>query len=631
MAWLLQFLTIGPKFGRSVHDHPMKRCRSVSHFEKNLEILRRKNPSLAHEVERVAGFQKVQVIDTRSGEKVPALDGRTLHSTYNPAEEARRLASVQPLKSDGIIVILGLGFAYHVEALLDLTALPVIVVEHRIDLLRAAMEHRDLERMLARVTILCGRPPGALLALDEAAGAVAAGSWTLIPHDPSVRLNPVYYETVRMQLLHGRGRSARSPLKVMVVTPLYGGSYPIARYAAKGLEQSGCETWLLDLAPFRDASRCIDSSLKNTSVQPRVAGLFEGVLLEYVYWKTKELHPDLVFFLAQAPVSAELLKKLRGENFRTAFWFVENYRVFPYWKEIAPHCDAFFAIQRGDFFDRLDEAGAFDHHYLPLACDPDVHSPRKLGSTDRTRYGSEVSLAGFGYYNRLHMLQGLTDFAPKLWGPGWDRASSLVPFIQDKGSEFDVETMVKIYNASAINLNIHSSTSSTDVEPCADFVNPRTFELAGCGAFQLTDERTELSGLFSVESEIATFRDLPALRGRIKHFLAHREERAAMAQSARARALAEHTYAIRMRQMLECLYPASWIERWSTAADTAGRLLARIPEDHDLGPILSGLPSDSKVKIEDLIAAVQNKSPRAGGQEVTLRWMDGILRAGRRR
>lgn len=603
----------------------------MTHFEKNLEVLRRKNPSLAHEVELSTGTGKVQVIDTRSGEKVPVLDGRTLHSTYDPTEEARRFASAQPLKTDGIIVILGLGFAYHIEALLECSTLPIVVVEHRIDLLREAMVHRDLARLLARATILCGRPPGALSTVDEAAEAAAAGSWSLVSHDPSVRLNPGYYETVKMHLLHGRGRSFGSPLKVLVVTPIQGGSYPIAHYAAKGLEKNGCEIQILDMAPFRDASRCIEGSLRNTTVQPRISGLLEGVLLEFVYWKAKELQPDLVFFLAQAPVSAELLKKLRAEKFRTAFWFVENHRVFPYWKEIAPHCDAFFAIQRGVFFDRLDEAGAPDHYYLPLACDPDVHSPRKLDAADCSRYGSAVSLAGFGYYNRLHMLQGLTDFALKLWGPGWDRASSLVPFIQDNGSEFDVETMVKIYNATSINLNIHSSTSSTAVEPSGDFVNPRTFELAGCGAFQLTDERAELSGLFSVENEIATFRDLPALRARIEHFLAHPEERSAMVQRARKRVLAEHTYAIRMRQMLECLYPTSWIERTANAADTAGRLLARMPEGHDLGPVLASLAPDSKVQIEDLIAAFQSRNPRAGRQEITLRWMDGILRGGRRR
>ena len=63
---------------------------------------------------------------------------------------------------------------------------------------------------------------------------------------------------------------------------------------------------------------------------------------------------------------------------------------------------------------------------------------------------------------------------------------------------------MKIYNASKININLHSSLQTTDLVSRGDFVNPRTFELAAAGAFQLVDERSLLGELFGAD-ELATF------------------------------------------------------------------------------------------------------------------------------
>jgi spore maturation protein CgeB len=352
-------------------------------------------------------------------------------------------------------------------------------------------------------------------------------------------------------------------------------------------------------------------------------------MCEYIYCRLRQVQPDVVLFLAQAPVSVELLGKLRENGVRTAFWFVENHRVLSYWKEIAPQCDYFFTIQRGEFFTRLEDAGAFSHYYLPLACDPSIHRPVVLDPSERDIYRSQLSLAGYGYYNRLHVLQGLTDFSPKLWGPGWERAPSLLPFVQRNGAEFDVETMVKIYSGTDINLNLHSSTHATGVEPDGDFVNPRTFELAACGAFQLTDERSELAELFEAGREVATFRDVADLRSRIRHYLDHPDERCTIAARGRDRALADHTYARRMRQMLECMYPVRWLDQRTGLEDpdSRSRALRETPPDHVLRPLIENSSSPS-VTVNDLIAGIAARDKIPGRAEITLRLMDRILSDG---
>lgn len=603
---------------------------SLFFFEKNLEILQKLDPQLARAVAACTPSPDLEVATAKSGEKVPVVDGRALHSTYRPAEEGSRFIAAQSLDSCRAAVVLGLGFGYHLDSLLQ-RSIPVVVVERRLDILRAAMQARDLERILSNVTLLCGAPPASVATVDAVAEAALSGALGVISHEPSVRLAAEYYAAVQASLQRPFPDAKADRLRILVVSPAFGGSLPVARHASKGLEENGCETLFLDMSPFSSASRYIHDSLMNTTVQAGMEGLFERFLCEFVYWKVKQLQPELTFFIAQAPVSPELLKKLQNENFRTAFWFVENYKLFPYWKEIAPHCDYFFTIQRNGFFSQLDELRAFNHFYLPVACDPGIHRPEKLSPEDAARYGSRISMAGFGYFNRLMVLQGLTDYSLKLWGPGWDRCRELARFIQC-GTEFDTETAVKIYNASEINLNLHSSTHAAGVEPAGDFVNPRTFELAACRAFQLTDERAELAELFSIGNEIITFRDVADLREKIEYYLSHPALRQDVAERARVRALADHTYAVRMRQMLRSIYPAKWLQRRTTRAedpDLREQLLRDMPQDHELLPVVKACEGE-RVTIDCLIERLVRNPGRPGPQEIALRWISHTLSQGLR-
>ncbi|MER3424859.1 MAG: hypothetical protein C4293_18200, partial [Nitrospiraceae bacterium] len=107
---------------------------------------------------------------------------------------------------------------------------------------------------------------------------------------------------------------------------------------------------------------------------------------------------------------------------------------------------------------------------------------------------------------------------------------------------------VKVFNATRINLNLHSFTGD-GLDPQGDFVNPRTFELAACAAFQFVDQRSLLPEVFASE-EIAAFRHQDDLPAHIRAWLHEPEARTAMAQAARRRALNEHTYVHRMRSLL---------------------------------------------------------------------------------
>src|SRR5262249_46290303 len=140
-----------------------------------------------------------------------------------------------------------------------------------------------------------------------------------------------------------------------------------------------------------------------------------------------------------------------------------------------------------------------------------------------------------------------------IWGSEWTGSGQTEAVLQRSGARIPTEDTVRIFNATDISLNLHSSTYVDGVDPRGDFVNPRTFELAACGAFQLVDRRALLPSLFREGEEIVTFADAGELRGLVQHWLARPDERARIAGAARARVLAEHTYVHRMRALLEAI------------------------------------------------------------------------------
>ena len=108
-----------------------------------------------------------------------------------------------------------------------------------------------------------------------------------------------------------------------------------------------------------------------------------------------------------------------------------------------------------------------------------------------------------------------------------DGDTDLAPFVQKQGERIDPADAVKIFNATAVNLNLHSSVRDVLVGQ-GDFVNPRTFELACCQAFHLVDRRSLLGEMFS-EDEVAVFETIDELREKIGYYLARPRERQQMA------------------------------------------------------------------------------------------------------
>ena len=416
--------------------------------------------------------------------------------------------------------------------------------------------------------------------------------------------------------------NGQASLRVLVVLPLYGGSLPVGRYAATALRDLGHTVDVFEAPAFYSAFSALRMLRVTSDRQEALEHSFLQVISQAIRARVEVFEPDLVLCLAQAPVSRQLLKTLARDKVTTAMWFVEDYRVFPYWRAVAPLYDFFFVIQKEPFFEKLAAAGA-RAAYLPLAALPSFHRPlgvEELSVAERRHYGSAVSFMGAGYPNRRRAFRQLSHLDFKIWGSDWNGEVSLAPFLQDGGARIEPEQAIKIFNASAINLNLHSSVQAKELVPAGDFVNPRTFEIACCGAFQLVDRRGLLPELFR-EDELATFTSMPELLDAIPYYLARPDERRELAMRGRARVLAEHTYQHRMAALVEEIRRCQ--PDWPTHRPTM-TLPADLPEDlrRDLAELLRQLELPGDVAFEDVVTRLRQRNGVLNPLETSLLFLD---------
>lgn len=571
----------------------------MTYLRENLEGLRKTVPAFVEAVVSSSGG-RLSVCASREGSVTAKGDGQWVHSAYDPRKEARAWAEAQlrEWKEGELAVVLGVGLLYHVEALAVIkpsgSRLAVVVADPSV--LKDAASARPMGAWFTGVEWLWG-PPQAI------AEQLAAHSTPLrvLTYGAAARLHAEFHQQLEAALRRAVSEGQNGRLHVAVVGPIYGGSLPIARYTVTALEALGHRVSWIDHSTHRSSYDAL-GTYREARHRQMMQGRFAEVLSLSTVTRLAEDPPDLVLAIAQAPLSLAVLEHLRKKKFLTVMWFVENYRHLTYWQQLAAGYDHWFVIQQGECHEAFKRAGAPAVTYLPVAADPTVHRPWVLTDAERTEYGADVSFVGAGYPNRRALLPRWLskEWRFKLWGNEWEGAADLAPVLQRGGARIDTETCMKVFNASAINLNLHSCGGDR-LDPEADFVNPRTFELAACGSFQLSDERSLFPDLFT-DQEVVRFRrveDVPAL---IRTWLTDSDGRRAIADAARRRVLRHHTYEHRMKDLLGALgvrHPDR-IGALLRGDRNAGTLAARAASMPELATLLRNFQPGQRVELKDV-------------------------------
>jgi hypothetical protein len=195
---------------------------------------------------------------------------------------------------------------------------------------------------------------------------------------------------------------------------------------------------------------------------------------------------------------------------------------------------------------QLLELGAKRMECLPISgCDPDFHYPYTLTDEERAAYSCDIAFVGtlvpdHLYSRRVRALEALRDFDLGIWSVH-EVPQSLRPFVRGKALG---EEMLRIISAAKLCLNTHG-----------DFMryggNLRLFEVAGAGICQISDDLPGIRKWFPEidgTPTIITYSDEHDLRAKVNHYLAHDDERTAVARTAQAHVYVKHTYDRRAEQ-----------------------------------------------------------------------------------
>jgi spore maturation protein CgeB len=340
-------------------------------------------------------------------------------------------------------------------------------------------------------------------------------------------------------------------LRITVIGPISGGSASVAECATRALCRLGHTVTFVDNRRFEPEMTGIRRS--RAPIRTRDDQMYELLVRAAAATRNAVIasRPGLALYLAQAPiVSDQDTAELRLCNIPTVFWFVEDHRVFPYWRNAIGYFDHFWTIQQGDFPSELSRLGQRFVDYVPLACDPEIHYPHPASET--ARYRADVAFAGTAFPNRVRFLAALADVEPQLYGTGWTGEQTLSPLVAHDG-ELPHAELARIFSAALISLNLSSSLATAD-DGRKDVVNPRAFEICGCGGFQLADAAIPLESFFEPGREVVTFSSVAEARDLIRYYLRHDSERIAIAGRGMARAHSEHTYDRRLRPALERVF-----------------------------------------------------------------------------
>lgn len=590
----------------------------MPHFEKNMALLASRDPRLAAMVEATARPVGVSLEKARNGEPTVRLCGAYLHSLYDPSKEAEEWAESYCAGTPSReVTVLGLGLGRHLRALAA-RGIGGAVIEPDMALLRLAMESADLSGVLDAFRLVIGERPERIRRRDS-----RLLERSILPHPPSVRLHPGYFNGLA-GYAGAMARVKQGGMKILVVNPIYGGSLPAARHCVTALRQMGHEVENFDSEAFGEGMRFCERFALQENREEFRKGL-ASLLTQGVELKARECAPDMVLALAQAPLMPETLANLRAMGVPSAFWFVEDFRVLNYWRDLAPHYSWFFGIQDGEFPAELKKIGVERCSCLPTAASPEIHRPMELSEDERREYGGDLSFVGAGYYNRQRFFRGVLDYDFRIWGSDWPADPLLLPFIQKGGARIDTETCVRIFNASRVNLNLHSSTYHEGVAQDGDFVNPRTFEIASCGAFQLVDRRAPMKELFE-EGELETFGGMEELREKANSYLSNESARRSMAEKGMKRVLAEHTYRHRMEELLCTMVMAfpELGERQRGRLERRESLMADLERQEGLEELLGRVPQGKGFRMDDIFKAVGNGKGKLSRAEKIFLMMKNI-------
>lgn len=284
-------------------------------------------------------------------------------------------------------------------------------------------------------------------------------------------------------------------MKVMIIWPAADYSTKdVAVGLRKGLIAAGCDVVDYPLpARLELAIRALSVDGTGARREPE-ADQIPLLACEAIVFKAIMHGVDWVIGVHGFAFHPAAIVALRRVGIRAAWWFTEA----PYETNddrelaLASHMDIAFVNERSSVadFQRAVESNrpGARAYYLRHAYDPDTHYPRPIDVTTPEER-ADVLFIGTGFTERQHLFEccdwtGINLVLGGLWR-GLYPNYRLFPHL--KYPLLHNAEVSRLYAGAKLVVNEHR-----DGGPTAESANPRVWELAACGVFQISDYRQEI-------------------------------------------------------------------------------------------------------------------------------------------
>ncbi len=150
--------------------------------------------------------------------------------------------------------------------------------------------------------------------------------------------------------------------------------------------------------------------------------------------------------------------------------------------------------------------------------------------------------------SRVEILEAVARSGVRLaiWGRGWEKLEAEYRAREaHRGlTLLPAAAVARAYRGAKVVLNVHHAQMR-------EGPNMRTFEIPAAGAFQLTDYKARMGDLFEIGTELAVYRDVDDVVPTIERYLNDESARKAMTLAGKRRVERDHTYEVRMRQLID--------------------------------------------------------------------------------
>ncbi len=255
-----------------------------------------------------------------------------------------------------------------------------------------------------------------------------------------------------------------------------------------------------------------------------------------------EEKPDILFcVLYKNEIDKDVMRHITEETDTvTCNWFCDDVFRFKNFSRKWVRCFDWILTVDLPMVAKYQRLGARNVAYVRWACNPFLYHR----SSQPPAY--DVTFVGQPHGKRREAVKALQEAGINIrtWGRGWE------------GGRLSQEEMIRVFGQSRINLNF----SDTSVRPgwrgwfhltFPKQIKGRLLEVPACGGFLLTGDAPALHEYYEKGRDVAVFRSTKELVEQVRYYLAHEEERAAIAQAGYARTMREHTYVHRFCDLFQ--------------------------------------------------------------------------------